>query len=335
LDWHALSGFEKDMRQASRATIWLDYADAGRKQKFLPNLSAVAASGNYLWTASDEMRTVECLQAQGRGYRLHRQYKLDDIFPGLPGADKELEADVEALDVAHGRVWVCGSHSLTRRSRDKNEAVVDPRIRDRPSRRLLGSVELSRGGGDLVIPGKALPYEGAGGLRAMLGSIPHITPFMDLPSKENGLDIEGVVVFRRKLYVGMRGPVVDNIALVPAIAMTPEFGVDEAGMFVHFVDLGGLGVRDMTRWSSGILILAGPVNGADSPFRLLQWKPRRTGKIQKPETLRELRAGSDHPEGICSLSRAGADGLIVLYDTKSDKRISGTRYRADWFKLAS
>ena len=37
--------------------------------------------------------------------------------------------------------------------------------------------------------------------------------------------------------------------------------------------------------------------------------------------------------GICALNRDGADGLIVLYDTKSDKRLSGTRYRADWLKL--
>jgi Protein of unknown function (DUF3616) len=87
------------MRRASRGTIWLDYAEAGRKRKFLPNVSAVAVSGDYLWTASDEMRTVECLEPNGRGYRLHRQFKLDELFPGLPGAEKELEADVEALDV--------------------------------------------------------------------------------------------------------------------------------------------------------------------------------------------------------------------------------------------
>ena len=321
------------MRRVSRGTIWLDYAAAGGKRKFLPNISAVAASGDYLWTASDEMRTVECLEPHGQGYRLHRQFKLDELFPGLPGAEKELEADVEALDVAHGRLWVCGSHSLTRRSRHKTEAIVDPRIRERPSRRLLGSVELTKDGGALVAPGKALPYDGSGSLRAMLGSISHIAPFMGLPSKENGLDIEGLVTFRRKIYVGMRGPVVDNIALIAAIGMTRDFAIDETAIFLHFVDLGGLGVRDMTRWGEGLLILAGPVNGADRPFRLLRWTPRRTVKIQQPEKVEDLLPGSDHAEGICALNRVGADGLIVLYDTKSDKRISGMRYRADWLKL--
>src|SRR5262249_3592451 len=164
------------MRRASRGTIWLDYADAGVKPKFLPNLSAVAASGDDLWTASDEMRTVECLEPHGQGYRLRRQFKLDALFPGLPGAEKELEADVEALDVAHGRLWVGGSHSLTRRARDRTDAIVDHRIRERPSRRLLGSVELTKDGGALVAPGKALPYDGLGSLRAMLGSLSHIAP---------------------------------------------------------------------------------------------------------------------------------------------------------------
>ena len=83
-------------------------------------------------------------------------------------------------------------------------------------------------------------------------------PFMDLPRKENGLDIEGLTVFGKKTYIGMRGPVVDNIAIIAAVSMTPQFAVDEAAVFLHFVDLDGLGVRDLARWNDSILILAGP-----------------------------------------------------------------------------
>jgi Protein of unknown function (DUF3616) len=321
------------MKRTSQATIWFDYADAGRKPKFLPNVSAVAAAGTYLWTASDEMRTVECLEPDGEGYRIRGQFQLDKLFPGLPGAQGELEADVEALDVAHGRLWVCGSHALTRRSRSKDDAdYVEPRIRKRPSRALLGSVKLSEDGGAVSAPGQALPYRGVGSLRAMLGADPHVAPFMDLPSKENGLDIEGMAIFRRKIYLGMRGPVVDNIALVAAISIGPGLTIGDRHV-LHFVDLGGLGVRDLTRWGAGILILAGPVNGADGPFKLLHWTPRRTGKIQTADPVRDLPAGIDHPEGICALQRGRSHGLVVLYDTKGDMRISGTRCRADWIRL--
>lgn len=51
------------------------------------------------------------------------------------------------------------------------------------------------------------------------------------------------------------------------------------------------------------------------------------GKIQKPEKVQDPQPGADHPEGVCALNRAGAEGLIVLYDTKSYKRISETLAR--------
>ena len=317
-----------------KSDIWLDYAAAGRKAKFLPNLSAVAAAGQYLWTVSDEVRTIECLAPRGDGYRLHAQFHLDKLFSGLPGAQAENEADIEGLDVADGRLWLCGSHSLTRRSPGNAAADrVEPKIRKRPSRRLLGAVSLSDDGGAITGSGQALPFRGAGSLRAVLGRREHIAPFMELPSKENGLDIEGLTILRRKAYVGLRGPVVDNIAIVAAVTLRADFSIDEARLVLHFVNLDGLGVRDLTRWKDGILILAGPVNGADGPFALRHWRPRRTGRIQTPQLVRTFPPGADHPEGICAVQHAGAEGVIVLYDTKTAQRRKGTRYRAGWIRL--
>ena len=73
--------------QARRVPVWLDYGKAARKPKFLPNLSAAATAKGFLWTVSDEMRTVECLAPFRSGFRLHRQLSLDALFPGLPGAE--------------------------------------------------------------------------------------------------------------------------------------------------------------------------------------------------------------------------------------------------------
>ena len=87
-----------------------------------------AASVNHLWTASDEMRMVKCLESRGQGYRLHRQFKLDRPFTGLRGAEEELEADLEAhppygmaargVLPRHGRVTLhrnCGTSLLSQR----------------------------------------------------------------------------------------------------------------------------------------------------------------------------------------------------------------------------
>ena len=322
--------------KAREAPVWLDYGKAGLKPKFLPNLSAATTAKGFLWTVSDEMRTVECLAPFRSGYRLHRQLSLDALFPGLPGADSAREADIEALEVANGRLWICGSHSLTRRTPSvTTKVVVNAEIQKRPSRRLLGAVALTDDGGDVLAPGEALPFKGDGSLRAALAKLPHIVPFMDLPSKENGIDIEGLAVVRKKILVGLRGPVVENVALIAAITLEANFKLAQDIPFLHFVDLEGLGVRDLTRWNSEVLILAGPVSSATGPFKLFRWTPRLTHKIQKAQEVQVFASGQDIPEGMCALSRARTPGLLVLYDTRNPKRTSGTRYRADWIKLAT
>jgi hypothetical protein len=322
------------MGRQQLSDLWLDYGEAGLKDRFLPNLSAATTAGKFLWTASDEMRSIECLAPSEDGYILHRQYALDTLISALPGAKSGDEADIEGLDAAQGRLWVCGSHSLTRRNMSKSDSDgVDPRIRKRPSRRLLAGLPLSKDGG-AVSAGEALPFRGTGSLRAVLSGSEHVAPFMELPSKENGLDIEGLAVNQRTIYAGLRGPVVDNMAIIAAFALAESsFNVDEASLALHFLDLGGLGVRELTRWKSGILILAGPVSSADGPFTLHYWKPSPTGKVQRPERLKDVPPWPDHPEGMCLLKRGDEEGLLVLCDTKNPDRVSGTRYRCDWIKL--
>ena len=66
--------------------IVLDYAGVEGLDDILKNLSGVATAtaGSFLWTASDEGRTVECLEPSGDGYRLRKQHHLDCLFDGLP-----------------------------------------------------------------------------------------------------------------------------------------------------------------------------------------------------------------------------------------------------------
>jgi hypothetical protein len=197
----------------------------------------------------------------------------------------------------------------------------------------LGAVPLSKDGGEISGPAVALPFKGEGSLRALLAANSYLAPFKNLPSKENGIDIEGFVAFRDKNYVGLRGPVVQNIAVIAEIGIGAGLKLNERSLFLHFVDLAGLGVRDLTRWQDRILILAGPVSSANGPFGLFSWKPQRTGKIQVPQKKQPLASGLDHPEGICPLRRGREQGLMVLYDTTNPQRTKGTRYRADWMKI--
>jgi hypothetical protein len=311
--------------------LWLDYGEAA-SDDLLENLSTVAVAGRFLWTASDEGRTLECLAPNAEGYRLHCQVKLDPLFPGLPGVEDGAEADIESIDVAYGRLWVCGSHCRVRKRLKKAHAdTVDPDFRTRPSRHLLGSVPLSEGGGGPDGKSKALPFRGNGSLRHFLRGNPYIEPFLNLPSKENGLDIEGMVVRRNRLFLGLRGPRVDSIAIVIELGIRNGLAVANSKAFTHFLDLDGLGVRDLALLDGEIGVLAGPVGDAAGPFRLFGWTPRRSEKVQRPRQIYSWPDSDEKPEGICRLDRDGRHGVVVLYDSPDGAhRIKDTRYRADW-----
>ena len=308
--------------------VILDYGGAQELCDLLGNLSGVAADGDTLWTVSDEGRSLERLTAEAGGYRLAEQIALDDLFPDLPPGK---EADLEAVDVAGGRVWICGSHCRVRRKPD-GSGRLNAGFRRRPSRHLLGAVALRR-----KRETYALPYLGNGSLRRRLRADSFLSAFMNLPSKENGLDVEALAVLGRRLMVGLRGPVIDSFAVVMELALDRAGHVTDEPPIRHVLRLGGLGIRDLARWDGGLLVLAGPVTAADGPFRVHRWRPERLDEPQEAAIVHRWplpeHGRPEHPEGLCRLSRDGRDGVLVLYDSPDRGRVAGAQYRADWFPL--
>jgi uncharacterized protein DUF3616 len=343
------------MNQRQVAPITLDYEGADGLDDILNNLSGAAFSGRYLWTASDEGRSIECLKPDGDDrYRLHKQHFLDDIFSGLPDLrdspdDKPDEADIESLAATDGALWVCGSHCMVRRmtkqdradEKAKRSRRLRSKIIDRPSRHLLGRVQFKDEGSELdETSGEALPFKGRGTLCATLGANHYLEPFMDLPSKENGLDIEGMTTSDgRTVFIGLRGPLIDGIAVVMELTLTKRVSLSRQKPIIHFLDLDGLAVRDLAHAHKGdaVFILAGPVGPLDGPFRLYRWHPEQQKELQKRTQRATLicswPADTDgHPEAICRLDRGREHGLLVLYDSPK-KRITGSRYTADWIPV--
>jgi hypothetical protein len=88
-----------------------------------------------------------------------------------------------------------------------------------------------------------------------------------LPSKENGLDIEGLAVRGNKLLLGLRGPVLAGWAMLleieveetePGVLGLCEIG-DQGRLYKkHFLNLGGRGIRDVVLDGDDLIILAGP-----------------------------------------------------------------------------
>jgi hypothetical protein len=102
---------------------------------------------------------------------------------------------------------------------------------------------------------------------------------------------------------------------------------DGAVYRTHFLDLDGLGVRDLCPDGADLLVLAGPSMDLDGPVRVYRWRGALDGSAppriaRAPMVSRELDLpfgdGDDHAEGIGLL-----DGrrLLVVYDSPAPARL--------------
>ena len=309
--------------------IIFDFAGAEQIESVIGNLSGVGVDGPVAWTVSDEGRTFERHVRTGMNFRLSRQYNLDDFFPDLPGGK---EADLESLAVSGERIWLCGSHCRVRLKPNEVGAPSAAVGRGR-SRHLLGSIRLDANREPIRESAVAMPFFGTGSLRSKLRRDPFLFTFLDLPSKENGLDIEGLAVLPNEILLGLRGPVIDSHAVVLSLPRDNGLPAAVGEPYRHMLDLGGLGVRDLAYGAGGVLLLAGPVTAADGPFRIYHWQPSRSGLIETADMLHEWPIDHEHPEGLCPSELDGKPGLLIVYDGADDRRRAGTTVTGDWFAL--
>ena len=306
------------------------------------NLSAIRPDGDYLWIAGDETATVERLTADGTGYGKHTTFRLADVL-SLPGGPDD-EVDIEGLARQHPYLWAVGSHSSRRkRIKDKHDGEKAVRrlaqVTDEPSRRVLARLAVADDPDGLPTivretPGGHTSALLPGGVTDILAADPHLAPFLTIPGKDNGFDVEGIAVRGESLYLGLRGPVLRGWAVVIELLPRSDHDVlelapldDDGAVYrTHFLDLDGLGVRDLCPDGADLLVLAGPSMDLDGPVRVYRWcealdsdAPRI---VRAPALSRELDLpfgdGDDHAEGIGLL-----DGrrLLVVYDSPAPARL--------------
>jgi hypothetical protein len=356
------------------ATLALDFQprlDGNAPGKELRDgLSAVLQVGQTLWVANDESATIERLTLAGGRAGAHVQFELRD-YVDLPDRGKSgatPEVDVEGLDWADGYLWVAGSHSLKRCKPDPDDSPRKARkhlarIDCEPNRFLLARIPVAQRDGLpslLKHDGRkrraaSLPASDKGNaLIRALRKDEHLGPFMGLPGKDNGFDIEGLAVAGERLFLGLRGPVLRGWATV--LELRPEDdgeGVLALARFgkqprekvrKHFLQLGGLGVRDLCVQGDDLLLLAGPTMGLDGPVKVVRWPGGAVceGPSLVPrEQLQELLdlpcgTGCDHAEGLTLLRReaGAAPALLVVHDQPARERQPGeSTLLADVFEL--
>jgi hypothetical protein len=351
----------------------------GEDKKLSDGLSAVVQTGDALWVANDETLSLERLSRQaGTGggairYADHQQFPLHDFLqlpvPPKDGDDKIEEADIEGLDCHGGYLWLAGSHSLKRdkpkeeNSIEKNTERLAKVSRD-GNRFLLARIPLS----DDATPSLKRTVERDGhsrtaarlagnqknnALTRVLGGDEHLGPFLAIPSKDNSLDIEGLAVAGDRVFLGLRGPVLRGWAAILELALEEQdastltlkpIGPDGRPYRKHFLDLKGLGIRDLCVQGDDLLVLAGPTMALTGSQTIFRWpggaRPERESLVfaESLPAVLDVPAGtgSEQAEGIALFDRhSGGDrSILVVYDAAKDRRRNEYTVEADLFALA-
>jgi hypothetical protein len=277
----------------------------------------------------------------------------------LPGAPDE-EADLEGMAVADGFLWVVGSHGLKRKNAkpDRDHADNARRLAKLAldgNRRLLACLPIepdAQGAPVLVRQARdgrrALRLKGdaqANLLTRALADDPHFGPYMAIPGKDNGFDIEGLAVDGHRLLLGLRGPVLRGWSALVEIAVEARGDhlrlapLDDTGTLIrkHFLQLDGMGVRDLHFSGDDLYILAGPTMVLNGDIRVFKWSGARPLLAANREPVRFEAAlsesvalphgrGSNRAEALCDLPPAlsrGKPSWLVLYDAPGANRKDG------------
>ncbi|MCA1576678.1 MAG: DUF3616 domain-containing protein [Acidobacteria bacterium] len=349
------------------------------EEPLVDSLSAVVVVRDCLWVASDEVTSVERLSStDGVTFNTHKSFALKDLID-LPaqGTDFDQEIDIEGLDHNDSYLWLVGSHSIKRKKVEK-EGTTDKRIKRLAKTEIEGNrfmlariplvetegrtdQQLARSTADSSNPDRTLKagqLEGDEKSNALVEAIKgaedgrgdsHFGNFLTIPGKDNGFDLEGLAVSDERIFIGLRGPVLRGWAGILEVSVNTadsfrlklkDIGPEGRPYKKHFVDLGGLGVRDLCVDGEDLLILAGPTMNLDGPVAVFRWPGALKSSDQQLifadglERLVEVPngIGFDHAEGMALVT--DPKRLLVVYDSPGEaRRISDRAVTADVFEF--
>lgn len=353
------------MKKIKHASLEFDpeLNDIGGGKTLSRGLSVALQIGDTLWLANDEAVTLERLTLfpnQKTGDYLgvnHCQFQLSDFLQlPVPAASEHKspeEVDLEGLAYDNGYLWLIGSHSLKRKKVNPDDKTDESKQRlatvsREGNRYLLARIPVIENNGLFGlavkskldgIPRRAAQIKGnacGNELTKAIKHDPHLGAFLSIPGKDNGFDIEGLAVKGQTLFIGLRGPVLRGWSTILQIETTDngkhlkDIGPKHRPYRKHFLNLDGLGIRDLSIQGSDLLILAGPTMNLDGPVAVFRWIGGAEVEQESIVTGASLRRilevpyghGEDHPEGISLFSPQNSEScsLLVVYDSASAKR---------------
>jgi hypothetical protein len=345
------------------------------------NVSAAVLIGDHLWLGGDEGTSIHRMTRDASAnFGNHTSFDLKETL-NLPGAAKE-EIDIEGLDVDGGYLWLIGSHSAKRKKAEEDKSTAENLER-------LAKLEMEGNRFTLArvpLDGDATPVPDHGRLTAarLQGTstanlltdalktdghvgrfVPRVVPAENadgtpnedkipagIPSKDNGLDVEGLAVKGNQVFLGLRGPVLRGwatvIQLQVSVAANAGLTLDTFAAFgrpylKHLLQLDGLGIRELVIQENDLLVLAGPSMDLDGPVFIYRWKNALNlsgdSLTSKKDLTRVVTVPfgetKDHAEGLTLVGDAPLS-VMVCYDSPAATRIEGPNdsgVKADIFEV--
>lgn len=339
-------------------------------EDLLGDLSATTITPDgSLWVGSDELLGIERLSPlEPNIFGNHQHFPVGNFVELF---NEEEEIDIEGIEYSHHYLWITGSHSTKRKKAKGKDPEKDiqrlSEIKAESNRYLIARIPVING--ELVKIGSnpenptekltaaCLQKTAKGNLLIdALSEDPHLGSIITslLPSKDNGLDIEGLTVFKNRIFLGLRGPVLRGWAIIlelelaesePGVLTLKEVGAAGELYKKHFVDLDGLGVRELCFYGEDLIVLGGPTMSLDGALRVFRWKNalQRSGDTICGQDSGELevlfdlpiKVGTDHAEGLALFPCLGySNSLLVVYDSPDESRKPRPReIFADVFRL--
>jgi len=335
-------------------------------------LSTVLRTGDDLWLSCDERTSIERLTlTKDKPFGKHESFRLLDYLH-LPD-EQHGEIAIEGMGMEGNYLWILGSHSLKRKKPRKDDPFPKQmkrlaKVSVDPNRYLLARIPivLDEATGHYTLykecpdpnnPGHMLRAAQLKGgkksnlLTEALAKDEHIAPFMKIPGKDNGLDMEGLAVSGKHIFIGLRGPVLRGWAIVLELEVKEKkdgsLGLkkltDKHPYKKHFLQLRGKGIRELRVAGNDMYLLAGPTMDLDGVIAIYRWRNAIGHKEEVMVRGDELERLFEVPHGTGSdTGKDKAEGLalydehsvLVVFDSPRDTRKKGEdSVTADLIKL--
>lgn len=270
------------------------------------NISGIVVTADFMVLATDEGHQIQLFRPLNTKPGQQSWQPAQLISLDSSSAALSTELDIEGLAWHAPYLYAIGSHSIKRaklkgkKSAKQNLKRLHTVIRE-PARQQLFRIELD---GDY----KAVAVESLS-LAEELESHPILGLFAAIPSKENGVDIEGLAIDAKgRLLVGFRGPVLHgNIATVLRVKLHKnKFKIKSVKSL--YLPLSGRGIRGISEMGSGFLLLTGAVGDQALGYQLYHWEgkdllPSHSVAKTAMRHLCELPPSAGKPEGIQFLQK--------------------------------